>query len=471
MLRIMTVIKSALHDYGATGYIVGGFVRDRLLQIDTNDLDIVVDKDVFVVSRAVAEKLAGTLIVLDRENQVARVAIKQQSGRTLHLDFSALKGATIEEDLKHRDFTINAMAIPLMGDGNQLIDDVQGRSDLKAKKIRMVSPQAFAADPLRILRALRLAAHLDMEIDEATLKAMAVSAEKISAISGERIWEELSQLLLNADSYQYIRLANDRVDLWRYIFPQVNEMRGTEQNFYHRDNVWEHSLKTLCQLEGIIASPPLNHSIWSEVAADINRKLAANRSYLVVLKLACLLHDVGKTITQGRRPDGRITFYGHDKAGVKFVKDFAQRIKLSKVEKSALLTLVEYHMRPLALFNQPKVSAGAMYRLFSKLDNLINHCLLLSLADVTSTYLSTDNFEKLDQYRQYIGQMFHLAINEPEKYVHPPKLVTGHDLMQHLGLTSSKEVGQLLDEISLAQVEGLVQSREQALAYIKTKLK
>jgi hypothetical protein len=126
-------------------------------------------------------------------------------------------------------------------------------------------------------------------------------------------------------------------------------------------------------------------------------------------------------------------------------------------------------MRPLALFNQPKVTAVAKYRMFNKVDNLISECLLLSLADVTSTYLSSNNFEQLARYQKYIANLFDIAINEQEKYVHPPKLVTGHDLMQHLGLTSSKEVGQLLYEISLAQVEGVVKNREEALRYIKDK--
>jgi poly(A) polymerase len=339
MQKIIAVVRGVLDEYNAVGYIVGGFVRDMLLQVATNDVDIVVDRDVFVVSRTVAEKLDGTFILMDRENQVARVALKQQSGQILHLDFSAFKGANIEEDLKNRDFTINAMAIPIKEDNNQVIDILQGKDDIKSKTIRMVSTKAFIDDPLRILRALRLAAHLDMKIDEATLKIMVASAEKISAVSGERIIEELGRLLLNADSYQYIRLANDQLDLWRYIFPQVSEMRATEQNYYHRDNVWEHCLKTLCQLEKIIVSPQLPNNIWSVVVADINRNLSGTRSYLVVLKLACLLHDVGKTVTKGKKPDGRITFYGHDKAGVKFAAEFADHIKLSKVEKKGAIDI------------------------------------------------------------------------------------------------------------------------------------
>nr|WP_274380956.1 HD domain-containing protein [Desulforadius tongensis] len=462
----MAILQNALDAYQATGYVVGGFVRDMLLGKTSDDIDIAVNKNVLEVARSAAGALGGRYILLDEKNKAARVVVKNR--KVVQIDFTALKGKTIEEDAARRDFTINAMAIPVNKTITpmQIIDPLNGRADIRQKNIKMTAEKAFSDDPLRVLRAFRLAARLNFKIDDLTLSAMAGSVDKLRQVSGERILEELSKILENKNSCQYIKLADDKVNLWSVLFPRVAEMKNTAQNCYHRDNVWEHSLKTLHYLEKIINQGQLPKDILEEIENKLNRSLAANRSHWVILKLACLLHDVGKTAASTRQ-GGRIIFYRHEKEGVRYAASFADRVRLSNIEKRVLTLLVENHMRPLELFNQSKVTGAARYRLFKKLDGYIYHCLLLSLADVSSTYASTGNFNGLKAYRDYIIKMFNLVINQREKYVNPPKLVDGSDLKQYLGLRPSKKIGQLLDEITGAQIDGVVKTREEALRYAR----
>lgn len=466
---VLNLIKNMVENYQAEGYVVGGYVRDRLLGRPTNDIDIIVDKDVFAIAQSIAVQLKGCYVELDQTNQVARV-ILHRTPNPLQLDISRMKGADIQTDLKERDFTINALALPLATLDTPL-DLVRGRRDLNNKSISLVKPDAFVKDPLRILRGFRLAAELSFTIAPQTISAMAAAVDRLPAVSGERIWAELVKLFTCPDSGRYVYLAHQAVNLWANIIPQVQVMQNTKQNYHHQHNVWEHSMQTLLCLEKLLSTPPWPVGIDFTLKEHLNSQLAGERTRLVVLKLACLMHDVGKTITATTRPDGRITFYGHARQGVKFAADLADRLHLSNGEKNMLMLLVEKHMHPLNLYNEPKVTDTTIYRFFKNLHNSLYDCLLLSLADVTSTYQSTEQSKAQHQYQQYINHLLHLAINEQQKYLHPVKLVTGSDLIQQLDLKPSPIIGWLLQKITEGQVEGTVTTQAQALSLARRLLR
>ena len=447
MQQLLMKLNTLAADFGVQAYLVGGAVRDRLLGRAAHDVDLAVAGDVFAFSRYIAAELAGSCIPLDRVNGTARVVLKNRDD-AVRIDISQLKGADIADDLAKRDFTINALAASL--DDRQLIDPFNGRSDLAARSIVMVSPQAFAADPLRVLRGFRLAAELNFSVEAHTLKKMAAHAGGLAEVSGERILEELAKLLGTAHSYRYIDLADKEMNLWTHVFPLVDEMRATAQNYYHRDNVWEHGLKTLRCLEEIA-----DGELSAALVEALQRPLAGSRPLLFTLKTACLLHDIGKPAAAGRRADGRITFHGHEKKGAAPVQEFIERVKLANKEAGALKLLIRQHMRPLWLYSQPKVTNTAKFRLYRDLGLYYAPCLMLSLADVTATYLSSGRLQEIKAYRRYIFDLLNC--------VFPPPLIDGSDLKEHLGLSASKTVGRLLQAVREAQAEGTVTTREQAL--------
>lgn len=470
MYEIFKALRNTLVEHKAKGYIVGGFVRDKLMGRPSSDLDIVVDRNVFKIAETAASVLGGTYFVLDSVNQVARVVVKN-TDLLIQLDFSAMQGSVIEEDLSRRDFTINSMALQIDEKMDKVIDPLKGQKDIKNKIIRMTSRRCFSEDPLRILRAFRFAARLNFIIEKNTLNTMAVNVKALKRVSGERILDEMAKLLEAPGSCQYVKLADEKVNLWSVLLPQVNEMKETGQSYPHRDNVWEHSLRTLYHLEKIMAEKKLPPEVYQAVRKKLDQKLAGNRSHWLVLKLACLLHDVGKTVTFKKQAGGRITFYRHEKEGIKFIKTFSERVRLSSAERQALILLVENHMRPLWLFNEPQVTNAAVYRLGKKLGSYIYHCLLLSLADVSSTYVPGGNISELVSYQRHIFNIFDKIINEPEKTVRPPRIVSGDDLIKFLGIPGSKIIGEMLDKIAEAQVNGRIKTRAEALEFASKLLK
>lgn len=465
MQQLQIKLKSILKDLAVPAYLVGGTVRDQLLGREASDLDVVVERDTFNIAMRVAAELGGRCIPLDKTHGTVRVVCNAQ-GSSVHIDFSPFKGADIYQDLAHRDFTVNAMAMPV---GEQsLLDPFDGRRHLSAKSIAMVSPSAFRDDPLRILRGFRLAGELGFHIEAETLHAMAANVSRLEQVSGERIFEELTKLMLVRNSYSYINQADKELNLWVYIFPLVDEMRATEQNFYHRDNVWEHSLKTLRCLEELLQRHDWPSPTAAQLQDVLNRHLAGNRPLLVILKIAALMHDIGKPASVGRRLDGRITFYGHEKIGPELIQPFVKRMKLANKEAFALKLLIGQHMRPLWLYNEQPITNSAKYKLYQDLGEYYWPCLILSLADVTATYLSSNRRQEIKAYQKFIFSLLNLAVDERQKKIlNPDPLVDGNDLKDYLGLPPSKIIGQLLRAIAEAQVEGVVTNKEQALQFAK----
>lgn len=454
---MLKLIGQLVADQETQGYLVGGYVRDMLLRRPTKDIDLVVESDVFTIAQRLAVLLQGSYVALDQKNQVARVVLPQPS--QLQIDISQMQGTDMQADLTRRDFTINALALPLTN-LTQPLDLVGGRRDLANKTIRLVKPAAFSKDPGRILRAFRLAAELNFTIHPQTMAAIPPVLHKLPLVSGERIWAELAKLLACPTAGSYLVLAHQAVDLWPSIIPLVKVLQNTKQNYYHRVDVWQHSLETLLSLEKLLLAAPWPQGIAATLNKHLNSQLSGVGSRLVILKLACLMHDGGKAVTGATQPDGRITFYRHAQEGVEFAADLASRLRLSNEEKDTLLLLVAKHMQPLNLFNEPQATAAASYRFFKQVKDALFECLLLSLADVTATYQSTAQVG----YQQHINHLLHLAINEGHIYRHPPRLVDGHLLMQHLQLKPSPTVGWLLQKIAEAQVEGKVTTPAQGLA-------
>ncbi len=477
-------------------YLVGGFLRDMYLGYPGRDLDFAVNGNAMNLAQDISEILNGVYIPLDRINRVARVVLEPR-GSKWQIDFSSFKGLNIEEDLSHRDFTITAMALELPAylklskesgtpAGKRperwlwpevLIDPYGGLADMENKTIRAINNYVFEADPIRILRGVRLAGKLGFKIKPDTLNLMEQGRWLLQEIAGERIWEELLGILALPQSYPWITVL-DSTGALSEIFPIEEIMKVTGKNL-HTDSVRAHSLKTYKLLEEICSDPSGNiipagsrsGEIQKMLLKHLAQGLTSERKRNQLIKLAALFHDPGKVVTAMVLEDGQVAFPNQSGARPAYVSEFARRLKMSKVEESYLKNMAGNHMYPLSLYQNQPVEPADIYRFFNILGKDVPDILLLSLANVTVTRADGESTFDLAGYRAFIGDLLNKYYFEAEIYVRPPTLVKGEDLMIELGLPPSKKLGELLEKITEAQVCGEVTSRDGAIAFASRLLK
>jgi poly(A) polymerase len=449
-------------------FLVGGSVRDLLLGNRPHDMDVVVPGSAQSLIFKLAEAINIKPVILNTEHDIVRAVF---SGR--HVDVAGLGGAaSLEEDLKRRDFTINAMALAadayLQGDWEgKFIDPLGGLNDLRKGVIRACSPLVLEDDPVRVLRALRLKGRLGFSLAPETVHLMHNLQHPLSEMPGERVWEELRHILKMPDSFRVFEFLHYEIRIMHQIFPEVAPMDRMGQNHYHADNVWKHCLKTLCEFERIIVNDNFSDEVKKTVRQYLGQPLTGKRDRLPVLKLACLFHDVGKLETRGEREDGRITFYGHHRAGSPLAEEIGRRLRMSNPELKLFRQLVEGHMQPLFLFKDAPSSGKAVLRFFRSLGEETPGCLLLSLADVNSSRTAIGRHDLAKAYREYILLMLKRYTEEKHWLLNAHSLLTGRDICDILNLPPCPLVGKLKDKLREAQMEGSVGTRRQAVEYIQ----
>ncbi len=463
--------------------MVGGFLRDALLGRKSHDVDVAVAADPLLVGRQLADALAGHFFPLHEEHKAARIvlpageAVRSLDLLPLHLE--------IEADLAQRDLTINAMAVPierLVGErGPSIIDPCGGRRDLDERIVRMVRPEAFRADPLRLLRAVRLCAELDFTLDPQTADVMAENASLLSQAAPERQRDELMRILATPRAAPGLRLA-DKLGLLEPILPEVTATKGEGQPKEHQWDVCDHSLETGVALDALLGSEKpadgrwarLWRELWGEmgeypaVREHFEAEVSQGHTRAALLKLAALLHDIAKPETRTIEDDGRMRFFGHAPAGAARAAVVARRLRFSGAEVRQVEAMVKEHLRPLQIAQDGPPSRRALYRYFRDAGEAGIDVLFLSLADHLATVGPRLDW---DDWRAHLGVVgFILAWRFQEEVAPPPRLITGHDLMDALGLTPGPLVGRLLEAVQEAQAAGEVTTREQALALARQEL-
>lgn len=454
-------------------YITGGYLRSLLLNLPVEGIDVdllVIDGSVVTFARKTAEILQGTMVELDRRNGIYRVVIKQEKRNSSILDFTSPKGRDLMEDLKKRDFTVNSLAMEL-GDylktpsgGQKYIIDVNGGiQDLRERKMRVISEEAFKDDPLRLIRGIRLCAALDFHLEERTLGWMYSFRESLKEISGERVRDELWKIIDMKDSFSWITFMEERLGFLSVLFPEVGRMKATEQNFYHGENVWIHCLRTFKSIESNIESPPFPLEMALKIKEHLGQELVSSRKRKHLLKFFALFHDVGKIKTKKVLESGRIVFHRHEVEGIPYLENYSERLKLSSRERRILSNLTRQHMHPLFLQVAKKVSPRAFYKLFKKCGEETVEVLMHSLSDFTAKREAKENFQEIKPYRAFIEETFKKYFYEGETFVTPPDIISGDEIMEYLDLHPSPGVGYILAKIKEAQVEGKVKTRKEAI--------
>lgn len=470
--EIIKKIRDFSQREGLEIYLVGGFVRD-LAQGKTSpklDMDFIMEGEKFFpFIEKLAVLLQGTLIVLDKENQVYRIVLKVKEQQQF-FDFTPLRGKTLRGDLEKRDFTINSMALRLEdylkhGESREkILDPLKGLSDLKRGIIRRVSPEAFMDDPQRLLRGIRFCAQLNFRLEEGTKREAKKNSHLIKGIAGERIREELWKIMEVDHSYPWIILLEEDLGLLGNIFPKIKEMRLTAQNLHHGENVWNHSLRTYKYVEEFLEAPPFREDLALKVKRHMEEEIIPGRKIKSLLKFFALFHDVGKVPTKKVTQRGKVTFYGHENAGTEVIEKIGKRLKLSSLEIKTLKKLMKHHMRPLFLYLAKNRSPRATFRFFHKTGDEGVEVLFHSAADfISKKEAKGKGLDDFKNYKSFLEELLDRYFYERDRYVDPFPLVNGRDLMRELSIKPSPLLGYLLKKISEAQAEGRIKNRKEAI--------
>jgi poly(A) polymerase len=443
--KIFEIIQSAAQDQKVPAYVVGGYVRDRLLARDSKDLDVVCVGDGIALAETVASKLTplpqiavykrfGTAMIKHKDLEIEFVGARKES-YSIDSRKPAVENGTLEDDQNRRDFTINAMAVSLNEeDYGKIIDPFNGFYDLENKIIKtpLEPDKTFADDPLRMMRAIRFATQLDFEIEETTYKSISKNRNRINIVSKERITKELEKIIASdrpAKGFNYLFDTG----LLHIIFPEMASLHGVEikNNVVHKDNFYH----TLEVLENI--SKETKH-IW--------------------LRWAAILHDIAKPPT--KRFDANLgwTFYGHEALGAAMVPRIFKKMKLPLDTKMKYVQkLVLLHLRPIALTNDA-VTDSAVRRLLFDAGEDIEDLMILCKADITSKNEGKVNRYK-ENYRVLMEKLKEVEEKDHLRSWQPP--ISGDDIMNILKLPPSREVGIIKNAIREAILDGEIANEYQ----------
>ncbi len=451
-LKIISLSKKRKKDL----YLVGGFLRDAVLarQRERLDFDFALEGEAISFARAFAKETKGGFVVLDRKHGCARVVHKECT-----FDFTDFRGKDLREDLLHRDFTINTLALRLPLKENisrSLIDYYKAVHDLRKGVIKVTSPVSFEEDYLRIIRAFSLSAQLQFTIDKKTLSLAKKSKKALLDVAGERLREELFKILDSRESLRYIKQL-DTAGILSYVIPQIELMRSLQQGPYHHLDVWGHSLETLRQFERLVDE---THSD-SELHLYLNEKICGERTRRQLIKLVCLLHDIGKPRAYEVK-EGKTRFHGHERIGKEIAEAITDRLKLSTREKFAIDTMIYWHLRPGYLANTKRVSERAKFRYFRDAGEEAISILLLSVSDQRATRGPLANATSRVTHEKVVFELVAECFRrkKEKKFV---RLINGDDLIKRLKLTPSPQFKTILQEVEETQAEGVITTKKQAL--------
>jgi poly(A) polymerase len=434
-------------------YVVGGYVRDKLLGEDVKDIDFTVLGDGIEFAGLVAKEFGninlvifekfGTAMLPLADRKIEFVSAREESYEPTSRK-PKIKKSTVDADLARRDFTINTIAASVnKKDFGKIIDLFDGEKDLKNKIIRtpLESEKTFEDDPLRILRAIRFASKLEFQIHESTLQAMIKMKERLKIISQERITDEFFKILTSSKPSIGLQLLQ-QTGISEIIFPELKEMSGVDQRQdYHHKDVFLHTMKVVDSI--------------SEYTDD------------VWLRFTALVHDIAKPRTKAFKPGIGWTFHGHEEIGARMMKNIFRRLRLPMDKLPYIEKLVRLHLRPMVLVSE-EVTDSAIRRLLFETGELIDDLMMLCRADITS-----QNPQKVARYMKnyevVMEKMKEVEEKDRLRNWQPP--LRGDEIMRICGLSPGRTVGILKKEIENAILNGVIPNEHDAALNYLLKIK
>jgi len=478
--NIIRVLSSFFASRNIQAFLVGGVVRDVLLGNLPKDVDLVIEGTTDPVTRDLARTFCGRLVNLDKSRGISRVVLQCDTG-SFNIDISSV-GDSIADNVKHRDFTINAMALPLDEESysinrDMVIDCYGGLIDLDTKMLRALSPSVFKDDPVRLIRAPRLAISNELTICEETASQIRSDVSLLDRIAPERVRDEFLKLMSETNARKSLGILDD-LNILSQIIPELDQSRAVIQPKEHYWDVFNHLLETVRMVEIVLDG----HTIRDDFVVDCIPRFNDMENYFgeeitdghnrkTALKIAALLHDIAKPTTRTVEVSGKIRFLGHPSEGAVMSAAVLNRMRFSKKGVELIRLMVQHHLRPSQMAPNGEMPSGkAIYRYFRDVGVAAIDTLYLNLAD----YLAARG-PKLEEeeWKEYCS-MISWILNEGIKSKAPdnlPKLITGHDIMDVYGLGPGPELGSLLKLVYEAHANGEIDTRVEALKLVKSNLR
>jgi tRNA nucleotidyltransferase/poly(A) polymerase len=472
--------ESVQHEEGI--FLIGGCVRDAWLGKPIHDIDLVVQGDTKKIARVTANVYHGACYLLDKERHTWRVQITWHE-EPMVIDFAAPRALTIEDDLNHRDFTINAMAVPVWKP-EELLDPCNGWMDLQKKIIRACSDSSFLEDPVRTIRAVRFAADLKFRIEPQTLTLLKYAVSKLQAISPERVRDELFKIFTCRQPSAAIRVL-ETCGILSVILPELINLKRCHQPYPDPLNAWEHTLGVMKGMQsllevlvGIYHNDAASNLILGSAVQVLGRyrfqfedflsnALVQERPQRGLLLLSTLLHDVGKDQVVQLDDDGHSYYPGHAEAGKSIAEQICSRLKFSNAEILRIANCVYGH-QIIHQMAEGKIGSTPLdiYHLFRQYeDGVLNSC-LIGLADTLGKYQQQPPLEYWMKELQASRALMEAWFEKRQELVDPPRLLDGRELMELLNLKPGPEIGVLLESIREQQVCGLITTLDDAKAWL-----
>ena len=453
--EVLDELGRLVGDDGA--YFVGGCVRDVRLGLPVTDVDVVVPGDPATVARRLARETGGSPFALSEAHGAWRVVL---DGRTL--DITAQRGGDILADLGERDFTVNAMAIPVDGEAG-VVDPFGGLADLAEGRLRLVSDRVFTDDPLRLLRLARIAHELGFEVDSDAERLARRDAHLADRPAGERIYAEVRRLMTPDHPDAAVRLL-DGLGVLEVILPEAAPMHGCEQSPFHHLDVFEHTLQVLDASADIAAHPEYYLPRHAEaLRAALDQTVGDELDARTALRLAVLFHDIEKPSTRTVSDDGRIGFMGHDRKGAETAARILKRWRAATSTIRFCALLVAEHLRLGFMVHDRPIDRRDGYRYLKATAPHTHASVVVSLADRFATRGVRARQAYVRAHTQTADELLQV-VAELESEDREP-LLRGDEISEMTGATGPR-IGQLVDALAEEQAAGAVTTRDEAVAFV-----
>jgi len=457
-------------------YLVGGIIRDKIKKISSNDIDFVVKRNAIVATRRIADHFGGKFYILDNKRGTGRALIELDT-EPLIIDFATISGNTIFDDLRARDFTINAIAVN-MADPQKLMDPLNGRDDLEHALLKPCSVESFNLDPVRTIRTIRFMQYLDLILEPSAVELIKQAIPLLANVSAERKRDEMFRILEIKDVKKSLNLIRD-FGLWNEVFPGIIDLEQIKAAPPHVNNALEHTLQVIdysqvfldfmrtgycgSRNKFLISGFEMIKEYRQELKTFLDHSINAQRKYDGLLFLAGLYHDIGKTRISPVKENQRVIYPEHAAASADVARQVATSMMLSNEEIDFVEKLVRYHMGSGIQDDLASVeSRREIYRFYKRAGYAGVLVSIIHLADILATYedsLSDERWKKAISSSQILLEAW---FRQYQQIINPPALVNGNDLINEFCLKPGLFLGEVLEKIREAQASGEITDRKMA---------
>jgi len=441
-------------------------VRDEIMSRPprpTLDYDLVVQGDARELASALGRAAGGHAFLLSQEFGAWRVKGREQGWQ---VDVTPLHGESLDQDLRRRDLTLNAIAREI--GGGELIDPFGGVADIGARRLRAVGPDSFTADPLRVVRLARFRAELGFDVDPATEALARESARALADTPGERVFQELAQLITAAGVLDGLALLQSAGAI-EVLLPELHALRGVQQSDFHHLDVYEHTMATLAQVLELERAPEsvFDAGDCALLRGVLDEPLANELTRGQALRVGALLHDIAKPPTRALTPQGRVTFSGHDGIGASIALEILGRLRASERLANHVAALTRHHLRLGFLVHERPLSKRSVYRYLHACAPVEVDVTVLSVADRLAT-LGRSSEVAVAKHLELAREMLPAALAYRAEPPKPP--IRGDLLAREIGIPQGPRLGELLAELTEATYAGEIATEQEAVSYAREQM-